>query len=182
GGVVGVHDVEDVRGAGGVQPGHHLDADVLRQLLDDVRETLVGQLAGQLDAPLGRELVDDLGEVRRVQVLVRGGQQVRGLLRLGAVQPGDLGQLDGEGHAAADEPAQGGAPAPTAQVQAGDVPVPVAVLVQRDVQHRRLAAAVVQGHRPVQQLADHQQLAGALLEAAHVEHPGGDHLAGGDRG
>src|SRR5690625_3702982 len=67
-------------------------------------------------------------------------------------------------------------------MQPGQRPFAVAIAIQGDVLHGGLARAVPQRHHPVQQVADHQQLPGTLLEAAHVEQSGGDHLPGGDGG
>src|SRR5690606_8135428 len=90
----------------------------------------------------------------------------------------DLLDLDDEllTASAAQTPAAGAA----LDEQLGDQPVPVALLLDRDVGDDGVPAAVAERDLPVDQLADDQRLARALGEAADVEQPGGDHGAGGD--
>ena len=154
-----------------------LDLVVLGQLLEDVGELLVVERGGDLDPALGRQLVQDAGEVGGVELL-EGGQQVgRALAGLLDLQPAGVAPLDGEGLAAAAQALAG-----TPDEQPGDRPVAGALLLDADVLDHRGGAVLEQGHRAVEQLAEHQGLGGPLLEAAHVDQAGRDDLAGVDGG
>ena len=144
-----------------------LDLVLLGQLLEDVGEPLVVERGDHGGAPLDGQVVDDVGGVGGAH-LVQRRDQVRGALGLLAQgQPDHVAPLHHVGLAA---PAQA-----LGRLLDGDPaqhPVAVAGLLHAHVVHRAGDAGARHAHRAVEDLAHHQGLGGALLEAAHVEQPG----------
>ncbi len=97
GGVVGRHLLEDVGGALGVEVLEDLDLVLLGQLLQHVGQPLVVERGHHLAAPLRRELVDDVGGVGRAQVGQRGDQVLGALVVLAVLEPVDVVPLDDVG-------------------------------------------------------------------------------------
>ena len=93
----------------------------------------------------------------------------------GAAKPVDLVPVRDVGLALAPE-----ALGPLLQRHLVDQPVAGLGELHRDVVHAAGDAAVADRHLPVEHLPEDQGLGGALLEAPHVHHAGGDHLAGVD--
>ena len=168
------------------EPAQDLDLVVLGQLLENVREPLVVERGGDLGAALGAEVVDELGEVGGLEALI-ALEQLGGALTLGLqLQPGHLVDVDED--RLAPTPTEPGDAAGTAGSLAGehldDEPVPVALLLDGEVLDRRVERLVRRDDADValEQLGDHQRLAGPLLEPAHVDQTGGDDLSGVDAG
>ena len=182
--VVGLHRLEHVGGAFGVETGEDLDLVVLGQLLEDVGQLVVVKSRGDLGAALRRQVVDHLREVGDAQVVVVL-EQLRHALRSGVdLESGDVLDVDEDRLT------------PTAQVQAtpagdgvlaaehlGDVPVPPPRL-HGDVLDGAGERPVGRVHRDaaLEQLGQDQRLVGALLEPAHVDQSGRDHLPCVQRG
>lgn len=179
--VVGVHRLQDVRGALLLELAEDLDLVVLRQLLQHVGQPVVVEGGGDLGAALGGQVVQDVGEVGGAQLL-EGGQQVLGALPLLLDgEAGDAGPLHGQGLALVA--AEGAALPALADEDLVDLPVPSGgQLLHRQVEHGDLLARLGERDPPVEQLAEDEALGGPLLETPHVEHAGGDHLAGLDAG
>ncbi|MGX1091417.1 hypothetical protein RKD47_002098 [Streptomyces albogriseolus] len=175
--VVGVHRLQHIRGPLLRQHAQDLDLVVLGQLLQHVREPVVVQGGGHLRPPLGGQVVQHVGQVGGAELLEGGEQVLRALPGLLQREAGDGGPLHGQRLAlAAPERA---ALLPLAHEDPVDLPLAARrELMHRQVQDGDLLAGVHQRHPPVEQLAEHQPLGGPLLEAADVEHPGGDDLAG----
>ena len=154
-----------------------LDLVLLGQLLEHVGEPLVVERRDHLAAPLGRQVVDHRGRVGRAQVGERRDQVDGALAGLAAGEAVDVAPLD-------DVRLR---PAPEAlgrllDGDPGEHPVAAAGLLHRDVEDHALDVAAAHLDLAVEHLADDQGLGRALREAAHVEQPGGDHLAGVDGG
>ncbi|OIQ78098.1 hypothetical protein GALL_402070 [mine drainage metagenome] len=128
------------------------------------------------------EVVQHVGEVGRLQVFVRCEQQ-RGALPGRAARQACHGvPVDHEGLAAAPQQrALAGRHVP-AHEDLREQPVPVALLLDRQVLDGRASRPVDELDGPVEELADRQGLGGALLEPPHVHQPGGDHLPDVDAG
>ncbi len=117
-----------------------------------------------------------LGEVGRLELGERR-QEAHGPLRAAVCRQGaDLVQLHEQRLAASAQPRRLPGDDP-ADEQPRHHPVLAGREVQADVLHDHVAAAV--GHRQptVEQVLDHEGLAGPLLEAAHVDQTGADDLA-----
>lgn len=79
--------------------------------------------------------------------------------------------------------AAAGRPAALAHEDLVDLPVPAGrELSDRQIEDGDLLAGLDEDDAPVEELAEDEALGGALLEAADVEHAGGDDLAGLDAG
>ena len=180
GGVVGLHDLQDVRGALDAQGGQDLDPLLLGEFLEDVGQPFVVEVAGHLQAALVRQVLQHVGEVRGAQLVDRGQQAVDALLLLGALdrQPADVGPLE------RGRSQRGGG------TRATHCATCTRVMRQSRCRSSSMAASTTVagwssgpiGHAAVEELADHEGLAGPLLEAAHVD-AGVDHdLAAVDGG
>ena len=164
GGVVGTHRLEHVGRAVLLQAGQDRDLVVLGQLLQDVGEPLVVQGGGHLVAALARQVVHDVGEVGRAQLLEHR-QHVGGALAvLGQGEPFDLVPLQ-----LAQRLTPTDALAADLDGDPGQVPVAVAALLHRGVEDRCLGAGVDDGDLAVEQLGQHQGLAGPGVEAAQAD-------------
>src|SRR5262249_28593872 len=97
-------------------------------------------------------------------------QRAGALTRLGEGQPVDLAPVDLEQLAATP----GDPAADSAHRELGDLPVVDAVLLHRRVHDAHPPTVLADRHRPVQQLAQYQQLAGPPLEAPHVHRAGAE--------
>ena len=188
-----------VLGGLGGQVGDQVGGVVRRHLLQHVGGPLVVELAEDLDLVLLGELLEDVGE----PLVVEGGGDLDR-----AAWPG-RSWITWPGRPASSPPARpAGASAPwvwpprrtrstsrhsttwvcpggrTAsallQRDPADHPVAGALLVDGEVVDGALDAGVLDADLAVEHLADDQGLARALLEAAHVDHAGGDHLAAVD--
>ena len=177
GGVVGGHLLEDVGGALGVEVLEDLDLVLLGQLLEDVGQPLVVEGGDDLAAALRGELVDHVGGVGRAQVGQRGDQVLGALVVLALLEPLDVVPLHDVGLRPAAEALRA-----LGQRDPGEHPVAGAGLLHGDVEDDALDAAAAHLHLAVEHLPDHEGLGRPLLEAAHVQQAGGDHLAGVDVG
>ncbi len=154
-----------------------LDLVLLGQLLEDVGEPLVVQSRDHLAATLGRQVVDHGRGVGRPEIRQRGHQVHRALADLAGGQPLDVAPLGHVGLAAAAE-----ALGRLLDRDPGQHPLAATGLLHRDVEHHALDLGATHGDLLVEHLADDEGLGGTLREPAHVEQPGGDHLAGVDAG
>ncbi len=154
-----------------------LDLVLLGQLLEDVREPLVVHPGDHLAAPLRGQLVDHVGGVRGTQVGERGDQVLGALVVLALVETLDVVPLHDVGLRSPAEPL--GA---LGERDPGEHPVPGPGLFHRDVEDDSLDAGAAHLHPAVEHLPDDKGLGRPLLEAAHVQQAGGDHLARVDVG
>jgi hypothetical protein len=173
GGVVRRHRLEDVGGPLVLEPAEQLDLLVLAHLLEDVGEPLVVEGGGDLRAALARQVVHHPGEVGGAELLEDREQVRRALLVLGQREAADLVPVDLE-HLAPTACAQP-RPGDLAHRDAHDEPVTGALLLHGQVEDGDLLARREQRHAAVEQLSQHQRLAGALVEAAQADRARREH-------
>lgn len=179
--VVRVHGLQDVGRALLLQLAEDLDLVVLRELFEDVGEAVVVEGGGDLGPALGerwcRTLARSAGRscskvARRLSAPCPCSSREKPVtLDQSTVSVSPLALLEGSaGPALADE-------------DAVDLPVPAGrEVLHRQVEDGDLLAGLDEGDAPVQEFAEHQPFGGALLEAADVQHAGGDDLSGLDAG
>ena len=155
GGVVRVHRLQDVRGAGLVQVGQQLLLVVLRQFLQDVGQPVVVEHVGDLVAQPRCQLAQDAGRVGGAQPL-EGGEHL-----LGPLTVGELGRV----HAADVRPGHHlhRRPAPIRRVRsrtASRETTQSRVRVRSIAASTTMAALAVVGqlNRGAEQLADDERL------------------------
>ncbi len=154
-----------------------LDLVLLGQLLEHVRQPFVVEGRDHLGPSFGRQLVDHVRRVSRPQVRERGDEVLGALVLLPLVETLHVVPLHDVGLCPAPETL--GA---LGQGDAREHPVAGAGLLHRHVEDDAFHACAAHPDLPVEHLADHESLGRALLEAAHVQQSGGDHLTGVDVG
>ena len=178
GGVVGVHGLEDVRGALDLEVHEQVRLVVGGQFLDDVGETFVVECEGEFVAAFLRQephRVRDVGRAHALELREQCRDALAGHRQVGLCEALDVLPLDDVHGGAATESA-----AVPAHRDLRHHPVPGAGLLDAQIDDddvgvpQLLEFRVVHAHVGIRHLGEGEHLAGPLLESAQTDVAGGE--------